>query len=460
MSDAGKVYLCTMFYRKIQEHIERYLTSDDSRVLVIDGARQVGKTCIVRHIGQRLFANYIEINMEEDAINNRLFADVGSKDDFYLALSVYAGGKTGTRRDTLVFIDEIQRYDRLLTLLKFLRQDDRFKYIVSGSLLGVSLKRTSSIPLGSIEIRHMYPMDFEEFVLANGVGREAVDTMKTTLARGCGLPQALHATMTDLFRKYLLAGGMPAAVDAFVNDRNIVTMRDIQLQIYDLYKVDAARYEDVRRRLKIQRIYSMIPSNLENRKKRVVANKIEGRRGDRMEHYAEEFDYLVSAGIALEVKAVSNPCYPLVQSTGKNLLKLYMSDVGIFTALLYRNNIKPVMDDMKSINLGAVYETVVAQELRAHGFDLYYYDNKKNGEVDFIIDDSSTATALPIEVKSGRDYRIHSALNNLLAVGDYNIHRAIVLSNAPEVKTDKGITYLPVYATMLLSATAATATFT
>lgn len=434
-----------MLYRKIEDYIVSHLQSGSDKILVVDGARQIGKSYIIREVGRRLFPNYIEINMETDKLGDRVFADARTKDDFYLALSTVAGDRMGDKRETLVFIDEIQAYDHLLTLLKFLREDDKFTYIASGSLLGVTLKTTSSIPLGSIVIKHMFPMDFEEFLIANGVGQLVLDTMHRNYAERKPMPDAIHEKLLDLFRKYLLVGGLPDAVKEFVATKNITTVRTIQDSIHHLYGVDAARYEEAHNRLKIQRIYSMIPSNLENKKKRVVVKDIEDKKGKRMSDYVEEFDYLISSGIALEVKAISKPSFPLIENSGKNLLKLYMNDVGILTGIFFGTNIKAVMDDVASINLGSVYETVVAQELRAHGFNLYYYDNKKTGEVDYLIDDMANLSVLPLEIKSGKDYQVHSALDKFLQIKEYNIHQAFVLSNAKNVEIKNGVTYLPIY---------------
>ena len=434
-----------MLYRKIEKYIENHLQSGNDKVLVIDGARQIGKSYIIREVGKRMYSNFIEINMETDKVGNQVFANAKTVADFYLALSTIAGDKMKNKEDTLVFIDEIQAYDHLLTMLKFLREDNRFTYIASGSLLGVTLKTTSSVPLGSIEIKHMYPLDFEEFLMANGVGQLVIDTMHSSCAKRVSMPENIHAQLLDMFKKYLLIGGMPDAVNEFVRSKNITAVRQIQRDIHHLYDVDAARYEDAHNRLKIQRIYNMIPSNLENKKKRVVAKNIESKAGRRMSDYTEEFDYLISSGIALEVKAISKPSFPLIENSGKNLLKLYMNDVGLLTSIFFGNSIKAVMDDMASINLGSLYETVVAQELLAHGFNLFYYDNKKNGEVDYLIDDMTNLSVMPIEVKSGKNYKVHSALDRFLQTKEYNINEAFVLSNAREVETVDGITYLPIY---------------
>ncbi len=440
-----------MLKRKIEKYLEDYLKSNSNKMLILAGARQIGKSYIIRHVGKRLFPNYVEINMAEDSFGLRIFADAKTLDDFYLSLSTVAGNKLKDKQKTLIFIDEIQTYDHLLSLVKFLKQDDRFTYIASGSLLGVTLKETPTMPVGSITIKNMYPLDFEEFLWANGVGEDAISTMESKIGKRESLSESLHAKMMDLFKKYLLVGGLPDAVNSFISRKNIVEVRDIQQEIHHLYRLDAARYEqESQRKLKIQRIFEMIPSNLENKKKRVMAAKIDGKKEARMSNYSDEFEYLISAGIALQVQAVSKPSYPIVENSGKNLLKLYLNDVGIFTGILYQHQIQAIMNDIGSVNLGSVYEAVVAQELAAHGFRLCYYDNKKMGEVDFLIDDAEHLSVTPIEVKSGKDYYVHSALSNILEVKEYNISQAFVLNNDREIRTKNGITYLPVYSVMFL----------
>lgn len=433
-----------MLYRKIESLIERHLKSDTKKVLLIDGARQVGKTYIIRHVGNKLFKNFIELNMVEDSLSNRLFASPTNIDDFYLKLSMLYGNKMGNRDDTLVYIDEIQVYPHLLTLLKFLSDDNRFCYIASGSMLGVTLLNTTSIPMGSIVKKRMYPLDFEEFLYANGVNKLVIDVMKDKFQRNESLDETMHNKIMDLFKKYLLVGGLPDAVNTYLSSKNIYEVRRIQEEIHEYYALDASKY-DTERKLKIRRIYDLIPSNMENKKKRVVLQDIENKKGKSYRDYEDEFEYLVSAGIALNVNAITNPKFPLIESTKKNLMKLYLNDVGILTNLLYGNNIKAIFDEEKSINLGSVYESVVASELKAHGCNLYYYDNRHKGEVDFIIDDYESLSVIPLEVKSGKDYTVHSALNNLISNDDYHIKKAYVLSNKREVTIKDKIIYIPIY---------------
>lgn len=194
----------------------------------------------------------------------------------------------------------------------------------------------------------------------------------------------------------------------------------------------------------------MIPSIMENKKKRVVAKDIENIEGKRYSNYQDEFDYLINSGIALEVKAISTPVFPLIESSGKNLLKLYLNDVGILTNVLYKNNITAILNDERCINLGSVYESVVASELKAHGHNLFYYDNKKLGEVDFLIDDYESLSVLPLEVKSGKDYTIHPAINKFLTNKDYNVKKGYVLSNERTITQENNLIYLPIYYVMFL----------
>ena len=445
-----------VLFRKIEATIESHLKSNSKKILLIDGARQVGKTYIIRHVGQKHFENFIELNMVEDTLGDRLFANTKSVEDLYLQISMIAGNKMKAKENTLIFIDEIQVYPQLLTLLKFLSQDNKYTFIASGSLLGVTLSQTTSIPMGSIRKVRMFPLDFEEFLYANGLNEVAIHVMRSKFERLEELDEPMHNKMMDLFKKYLLVGGLPDAVNSYLAEKNIHSVREIQKETHDYYAADASKYDE-ERKLMIRRIYDLIPSNMENKKKRVVAQSIENKRGKTFNDYNDEFEYLISAGIALNVQAISTPVFPLIESSGKNLLKLYLNDVGILTGILYGNNIRAVLEDQKSINLGSVYETAVASELIAHGHNLFYYDNRHKGEVDYLIDDYSSLSVVPVEVKSGKDYTIHSALNTFVQNEDYNIKKAYVVSNERTVQQNGKIIYIPIYYVMFLDANSAAA---
>lgn len=440
-----------MLKRKIEDYITRHFKSDSDKILILEGARQIGKSFIIRKVGSVLFENFIEINFVKDDEGEQLFKNIHTIEDFYFTLSSVYGRSLGDYENTLIFLDEIQHYPQYLTILKFFREDHKFRFVASGSLLGITLRSTTSIPVGSIIRKNMYQLDFEEFLMANGTGEEAIAAMRNKFENKESLSEGIHNHLMSLFQRYLLVGGMPDAVNAYLDTHNIVNVREIQDSIQMLYGDDASKYEaDLGKTLSIRRIYNLIPSQMENKKKRVVAKDIKNKKGDRFDNYIEEFEYLISSGIALDVNAITNPRYPLVESVRKNLLKLYFNDVGILTSRLYGENIQPVIKDIRSINLGSVYESVVAQELRAHGHKLFYYDNRQRGEVDFLVDDKNLMSVLPIEVKSGKDYTIHSALSRLIDEPEYNIKSAIVFSNERQVKTHDKITYMPIYYVMFI----------
>ena len=442
-----------MLYRKFTEKIGLFLRDEPNKILLLNGARQTGKTYLIRYVGKKMFKNYIEINLKEDKESRGIFATVQNTDDFYLQLGIIAGNKLGKKEDTLVFLDEIQSYPHLMTMLKFLNQEGKYTYIASGSQLGVALSQTASVPIGSISIMEMCPLDFEEFLLAMGCAQETIDGVRNKFHSGESLNQSLHDYMLQQFKLYLLVGGLPECINKFLENRNMTHVRYVQRDIHELYRIDASQY-DKDKRLVIRKIYDMIPSNMENKKKRVVVKRIENTGSHKQfSDYAEEFEYLTNSGIALAVQAISNPKFPLLESESKNLLKLYMNDVGLATYLLYGTNINAVLREENSVNLGAIYESVVAQELHAHGFALHYYDNKQKGEVDYLVDDYDNLSVLPIEVKSGKDYTVHSALNRFINTPEYGIKKAVVLSNEREVKVVDGITYQPIYFVMFYTST-------
>lgn len=438
-----------MLERKFTSILTAFLKEEPNKILLVNGARQIGKSYIIRYVGKRLFPHFVEINLKEDKEGERVFADVHTTTDLYMRLSNYYSRTLGDKTDTLVFLDEIQSYPHLLTMLKFLNQESRYRFVASGSQLGVALSETPSVPLGSVAIEQMYPLDFEEFLWATGVSKEWIENIRECFVKEEALDESTHNILIKRFQYYLLVGGLPEAINNYLADRNMVRVRQTHRDIHSLYRIDASQYDE-EHKLKIRRIYDLIPSNLENKKKRIVYRNIENKIGKTFSDYADEFEYLTNSGVALDVSAISNPRFPLVQSEQKKLVKLYLNDIGLLTNLLYGLNVNAVLQDIKSINLGTVYESVVAQELSAHGFKLHYYDNKKKGEVDFLIDDYDHLTALPLEIKSGKDYTEHSALTNFLETPDYDINRAIVFSNEREVFVKNKITYLPIYYCMFL----------
>lgn len=439
-----------MLKRKFTSKIEEFLISQPNKILLVNGARQIGKSYIIRYVGKKLFKHFIEINLKEDFDSDKVFVNVKTPEDLYIRLGIYYPEPIGDYTDTLIFLDEIQCYPHLLTMLKFLNIEKKYRIIASGSELGIALSQSTSVPLGSVSIQQMYPLDFEEFLWATGVSEEWIEKLKEKYIKEETPDEETHNMLIKRFQYYLITGGLPESINRFLLDRNIVEIRQIQTDIHELYKIDASQYDNSHK-LSIRKIYDLIPSNLENKKKRIVYKDIENKKGKTYSDYAEEFEYLSNSGVALEVSAISNPKFPLIESEQKKLMKLYLNDVGLLTDILYRYNVNAILQDNKSLNLGTVYESVAAQELHAHGFKLFYYDNKQKGEVDFLVDDYESLSVLPIEIKSGKDYTQHSALIKFLETPDYGIKKAIVFSNHKEVYKKRGVTYMPIYFIMFLN---------
>ena len=436
-----------MFYRKIEERINRYYAEKNAKILVIDGARQIGKSFIIRETGKKFFKHFVEINLKDDSEGDKLFESVRTTEDFYLQVSALYGNNLGDVSDTMIFLDEIQFYPHLLTMLKPLKADARYRYICSGSLLGITLQHTF-IPMGSMDEVKMFPMDFEEFLLANNVGKDVISYLRKCFADQTPPSEGIHKTILGLFKRYLLSGGLPDSVKAFVEAKNVYTMRENQALTYKYYSDDAAKY-DKEHSLKIRRIYDYLPSYMENKVKRIQFKKIEDAPKASMGRYQDEFDYLLSSGCVLGAKAISNPVFPLCESASKNLIKLYYNDVGLLTNLLYKNNIDAVLNKDSGVNLGSVYETACAMELSAHGHDLYYFDSKKVGGVDFLINDYENTSILPIEIKSGNDQNNFRAIPKLVKE-PYNLQKGYIFGNENGISSKSNLVTFPIYMIMFL----------
>ncbi len=438
-----------MFKRKIQTELENYfLDKAENKILVIYGARQVGKSFIIRETGKTIFPHFAEFDLKDDYEGNKLFSNIKTTKDFYLLISsLYA--ELNNSDDTLVFLDEIQYYPHLMTLLKPLAKEKKYRYIVSGSLLGITLKH-SFIPMGSITQKRLYPFDFEEFLWANNVSTDVISYLKNCFNNLEPINESVHIRILDLFKDYLLCGGLPDPIKEFVLNRNVSKMRNIQSEIFTYYKDDCSKY-DLEHKLKVSRVYELLSSNMANKVKRIKFKSIEEKNDSNLEKYEDEFDYLFDSGIALPSYAISNPIFPLLESRYKNLIKCYYNDVGLLTNILYKNNIDAVLNNDCGINLGSVYETAVAMELCAHDHQLTYFDSKKVGEVDFLINDYDNLAVLPIEIKSGKDQNNYRALPKLVDNGgNYKLPLGYVFGNKNIVSKKNNIVTLPIYLVMFI----------
>ena len=430
-----------MIERKVEQRLERFRQED--KALLITGARQVGKTFIIREFGKQAYQSFIEINFLEDKTAASLFENARDSRDLLLRLSAIAD-KPLIPGQTLIFFDEVQECPEIVTAIKFLVEEGSYRYILSGSLLGVDLKDIRSMPVGYMDIVQMYPLDFEEFALANRVSPNVIDALREAFEEKRPVDAVVHERMMALFRLYLIVGGMPAAVMKYLETNNLRDVIEEQQAIIALYKKDIARY-DPEEKLYLEDIFDLIPSELNSKNKRFILKNLN--ENFKFSRYSNSFLWLKDAGVALPTFCVAEPTVPLRLSKSSNLFKLFLSDVGLL-ASMYMDHIQVrILNGEKSINFGAVYENVAAQELKAHGFDLYYFNSKKQGELDFLIEQNGYV--LPVEIKSGKDYTKHAALSNVLANEDYDIPEAYVFQNDNVSRTGK-ITYYPIYMLMFV----------
>lgn len=431
-----------MLRRKIEKRIEAFF-ENQHKALLITGARQIGKTYSIRQYAKQSKKNFIEINFLENISARELFNDASSSEDILLKLSVVTDVPLEPG-NTIIFFDEIQECKEIVTAIKFLVEDGKYDYILSGSLLGVELKDIRSIPVGYMDIYEMFPLDFEEFCLANKVSENVIQLLEKSFEEKRAVDSMIHDKMMELFRLYLIVGGMPDAVNTFLKKKNLKEVEEIQKGINRLYKADISKY-DQGNKLYIEDIFSLIPSELNEKNKRFILKNLN--ENFKFSRYENSFIWLKEAGVAIPVYCASEPVYPLVLSKSTNLFKLFMSDVGLLAAT-YVNGLQiKILNKEKDINFGAVYENVIAQELRAHGFDLYYYNNKKLGELDFVIEYQDKV--IPIEVKSGKGYTRHNALTNVLNTENYGIDEGVVLCNENVFQNGK-VVYYPIYMIMFI----------
>lgn len=432
-----------MLRRKIEPDILQWIKNGD-KALLVSGVHQAGKTFIIRQCLEEAECEYAEFNLiRQPEIVDILKTSTGI-DDLILKLSLYSNQQIIPGK-TIFFFDEIQRYKEIVTRIKFLVEDRRFRYILSGSLLGVEIVNLKSAPVGYLQTLDMYPLDFEEFLQVFNVGESVIRQMKSAFDRKEPIDEILHRRMMEIFHIYLIIGGMPAAVEKYRTTGNIDDVIREHQSIVEQYKLDFTQYEAENRKLMISQIYEMIPAELNEKNKRfTIADIRKNLRYDRVE---DSFTWLWKAGVALGAFNTTEPKVPLMLNEKSSLVKMFLSDVGLLTTMYGKACKLRLVSQSGDINKGAVYENVVAQELHAHGYPLYYYSNKKLGELDFVIEHDGRV--LPIEVKSGKDYERHSALNNVLAVKDYEIPEAYVFTN-DNVKVDGRITYFPIYMTMFL----------
>ncbi len=438
-----------MLKRKFEEKLDIWLKSN--KVLLVDGARQVGKTYLIESFLSKNFKNYIYLNLalNLDAVN--AFKQAKNVKDFMLVISAFSD-KPLVENETAIFIDEIQMAKDVdfFTIAKGLVIETKYRFVFSGSLLGVTEFNIALEPTGYMYEETMYPMDFEEFLWANNVQKEVLDVIKESFTERKEVPDFIHDKIMSLFYKYLMVGGMPEAVDTYIKTNDLFSTHEVHKRIEMFYKKDVTKYSKESSRPYILKVYDLVPSELSSKNKRFVLNKVD--KNYTLSKCENDFLWLKDAGVAIPVYNANEPKIPLLLSKKTRLLKLFLNDVGLLCYRLLDTGIQnKILAKEKDINFGAIFENVVAEELNSHGFihnKLFYFSSKKQGEVDFLI--TYKGNILPIEIKSGKDYKRHVALDNLLSNKDYDIKEGYIFGDFNYSIEDKKV-YFPIYMISFIS---------
>lgn len=439
-----------MLKRKIDNYIQDFY-NNSKNALLITGARQIGKTFSIREFGKR-FNSFIEINFIDNPQAIDVFKGAKNSSDILLRLSAITS-KPLIKGETLIFFDEVQKCPEIVTAIKFLVDEGSYRYILSGSLLGVELKDLRSEPVGYMGVKDMFPLDFEEFISCVGINENIIESLRNSWNNLLPVDEFIHSKMMELFRLYLIVGGMPAVVNKYLETNNLQDVIKIQQDIIRLYKRDIAQY-DPNNKLYIEDIFNLIPPELNSKNKRFILKKLN--ENAKFDRYQNSFLWLKNAGVALPIYNIEEPKVPLLLSRSRNLFKLFQNDIGLLASQYSEGIQLRIIQGDKNINFGSIYENAVAQELVAHNIDAYYYNNKKRGEIDFVIE--LEGKALPIEVKSGKDYETHHALSNIMDCEEYELQKAIVFNNE-NLHAKNKIIYSPIYMIMFLEKKNETPTF-
>lgn len=434
-----------MLYRKRQKDIIDWINRKDNKALLVTGARQIGKTYLIENTLIEQQCDFVMFNLINEPEVVKAFEAIKNNniDTFIERLTVLTSHDL-TPGKTIIFFDEIQEYKEIVTKIKFLVKDNRFKYVFSGSLLGVELVNLKSIPVGYLDIIKMYPLDFFEFLKALNIKDNTIEKLYQCFLSKEAVDDLVHEKIIEVFKTYLIVGGMPEAVSLYITSHDYNAIYKLHLNLIEQYKLDFTKYEQTYN-LKLKRIYDLVPSEIADKNKRFVFTDMES--NFKFDRYENSFNWLIDAGVCNAVYNVSQPRMPLKVNLKSNLFKLFLSDTGMLSSIYGKPSQLAILNGDSSLNCGAIYENVVAQELVAHGYEGYFFNSHKQGELDFLIEYNDCV--LPLEIKSGKNYTKHNALDNVMNNKDYGIKDAFVFSNA-NVKKDDKITYYPIYMIMFL----------
>ncbi|MBQ0070425.1 MAG: ATP-binding protein [Spirochaetales bacterium] len=431
--------------RKIHESIREWYFGSN-KALLISGARQVGKTYTVRSSLKELGCSFVEVNLIETPLAVDVLSGCTTVDELILGLSTLVN-KPIVKGKTVIFIDEAQKYKELVTRIKFFVEEGSFRYVLSGSLLGIELTNLISAPVGYLTTYEMFPLDFEEFLQITNINAEVLLHVKQALAKRTPVLDAVHEKLMALFKQYLVVGGMPEAVVKFAETYDLNAVSKIHSNILKLYRLDFTQYESGEKKLILGNIFDMVPAELLKQNRRFIVSDL--KKGLHFERIENSFLWLRNAGVVISVFNATEPRFPLKLSEKQSLFKLYLSDVGLLTTIFGMGAKSRILAGDSTFNGGGIYENAVVQALHSKGYRIYYYNSKRLGELDFVIEHHGSI--VPIEVKSGKDYTAHSALNHCLESREYGMEEAFVFASCNVEKRGKA-TYLPIYMTGFLEA--------
>lgn len=372
-------------------------SSKNRKPLLLQGARQVGKTYLIRQFGQQEYANYIYLNFEQDPELKSLFDKKLDPGSIIHNISLYLNRKI-VAEDTLIFFDEIQTTPAGITSLKyFYEHAPEYHIIAAGSLLGVSVGKQTSFPVGKVNFMHLYPMSFEEYLLA--IDEQILLEELLSIRRIKPLPQLIHDKLLSILKTYLFLGGMPEVVQSYVTNRDVLLVRKIQNEILEAYSRDFSKYTEKSQAMKTSEIWASIPSQLAKENKKFKYSDV--KKGSRAAHYQQTIEWLRNAGLIHVVYNITAPKLPLSGYSDRSKFKVYFLDTGLLGAKLHLSPkiiLQPTA--LFSEYNGAFIENFVASELVASGIkNLYYWTSNSDAEVDFVLQINNEV--YPIEVKSG-----------------------------------------------------------
>lgn len=430
-------------HRKDSITVREWL-NNSNKALLVTGARQIGKTWLIRDEIDKSDYTRFEINFIDQPDMVQYLNTEMSAEEFLVKLKMIMPEQCKPH-ETVVFFDEIQKCPEIVTKIKFLVEEGSFKYVMSGSLLGVELKGIASAPVGYLTVLRMYPMDFEEFMVANDVSDTTLEMLKEKYETCSPVDEFIHQKLLSLFFVYLIVGGMPDAVKTYVKTKDIREVDKVQRDIVTLYREDFTQYELEDKKLKVKSIYDIIPAELNKQNKKFVFTMLN--KELKFNRYENSFLWLKDAGVALPVYNVDAPVIPLLAGKSSNVFRLFSSDIGLLTSAYPAETKMELINKNGEVNNGAHFENAVAQQLKANGFEPYFCKKKNIGEMDFVIE--MNGKVVPIEVKSGKSYKAHKALDNFMKVPDYHLEKAYVFS-VGNVEKAGSVMYLPIYMCYLL----------